>query len=274
MGCIPEPIPIELPPFEPKIVVNTRLVPPDILLVSLSRSYSALDNTISEDTTGEALRELLIRGADVRLGTFGFTTGGFEINEGLYAIPLVVAQPGLNYRLDVTDRFGESVFAETRFRPLVNFSSITPRVERTPTDTSISLEYTIRDGPGNNWYLVNYYTDAENTDTTFNANSILGGDNDDDSRGYELISDHDFGGARTFTNTIEFDGLRDTNRVALSISAISEEYYNYLVLRKQAGSIFSDIISEPVNYPTNVEGGLGFFSLHVPRFHFFEVADY
>lgn len=271
-ACIPEPLDIEIPQLEPKIVVASQIVPPDALLISLSKSFSALTD-IEDDSTGEALNQLLIRGASVHLEYDGNRDSLIEIENGFYLALGIDALEGRTYRLTVKDSSGLEASAQATFMPSMNFDSIAPSIER-GEDTLIEIEYSLRDLPGDNWYMVNFYSNLGNEDSTFNVGSILGGENVNGFLGTDLISDDEFAPDGTYKSSATFFGLQDTNVVAVSISNISEEYYNYLVLRERAGNIFSQIVSEPINYPTNVEGGLGFFTLHFPSFEFFDLNDY
>src|SRR5690606_8068125 len=52
--------------------------------------------------------------------------------------------------------------------------------------------------------------------------------------------------------------------LAVSLSNISQEYYRFMQLRAGNRFNFLEFISEPVNYPSNVVGGRGYFNLYVP----------
>jgi Domain of unknown function (DUF4249) len=52
--------------------------------------------------------------------------------------------------------------------------------------------------------------------------------------------------------------------VAVFLSNISEEYYAFLKARNDRRYNLSAFASEPLNFNSNVKGGLGYFNLHVP----------
>jgi hypothetical protein len=52
--------------------------------------------------------------------------------------------------------------------------------------------------------------------------------------------------------------------VAVFLSNISEEYYGFLKMRNDRRYNFSAFASEPLNFTSNVKGGLGYFNLHLP----------
>ena len=53
------------------------------------------------------------------------------------------------------------------------------------------------------------------------------------------------------------------------MSNISPEYYKYLSIRNDNRYNLAGFASEPLNYPTNVQGGYGYFNLHVPDVRIF-----
>ena len=57
------------------------------------------------------------------------------------------------------------------------------------------------------------------------------------------------------------------------LSNISEGYYQFLKSRERSGNLLSDITNEPVNYPSNVNNGLGYFNTHYPSIRFFDLKE-
>ena len=89
----------------------------------------------------------------------------------------------------------------------------------------------------------------------------------------ELISDKEFGGG-TYSADFLLEDVMSNDSVAVTLSNISEEYYRYLGLREKSNNWFSQVTSEPINYPSNIVGGYGFFSTHHPDIITFELEDY
>ena len=73
---------------------------------------------------------------------------------------------------------------------------------------------------------------------------------------------------------IVFDGLKHDDSIAVTLSNISKNYYNYLVLRNESGSLYNQLNLEPLNYPTNVVNGYGFFNAHIPDIYFDDLSLY
>ena len=89
-----------------------------------------------------------------------------------------------------------------------------------------------------------------------------------------MIEDDDFNG-ETHQETFRVfpRDFIPGDTIAVSLSNISKEYYDFMKLRIDNRYSFVEYLSEPVNYPTNVEGGKGFFNLYVPDVEFF-VLEY
>ena len=48
------------------------------------------------------------------------------------------------------------------------------------------------------------------------------------------------------------------------VARLRDEYYDFIDLRIDNRFSFVEYLSEPVNYPSNVVGGKGFFNLYIP----------
>ena len=55
------------------------------------------------------------------------------------------------------------------------------------------------------------------------------------------------------------------------LSNISEGYYSFLMSRERSGNFLAEATNEPINYPSNVENGLGYFNTHYPSLRFFDL---
>ena len=54
---------------------------------------------------------------------------------------------------------------------------------------------------------------------------------------------------------------------------ISPVYFDYLGQRQRGGTIYNQLVQEPINYVTNVEGGYGMFTLHLPSLQMIVMED-
>jgi hypothetical protein len=58
------------------------------------------------------------------------------------------------------------------------------------------------------------------------------------------------------------------------VASISKNYYDFLDAYKKGNSLFSQILGEPINYPSNIENGVGVFTAHIPKFYFLDLKNY
>ncbi|MEN9640002.1 MAG: hypothetical protein RLZZ262_1871 [Bacteroidota bacterium] len=56
----------------------------------------------------------------------------------------------------------------------------------------------------------------------------------------------------------------DSDTLYVSLNNISPVYFDYLGQRLRGGTIYNQLVQEPINYVTNVNGGYGMFTLHLP----------
>ena len=68
---------------------------------------------------------------------------------------------------------------------------------------------------------------------------------------------------------IKIDQSQITLNQFLNFSSLEFGGKQYLNLRKKSENLFSQITQEPINYPSNVQGGYGFFNTHIPDVRFF-----
>jgi len=88
-----------------------------------------------------------------------------------------------------------------------------------------------------------------------------------------LYSDKDLKDSK-YSFDINIENVEITDSIAISLSNISEDYYNFLKKREKIGNIFTEITNEPINYPSNIKGGLGFFNTHSPDIEYFDLNEY
>ncbi|MGL4598052.1 MAG: DUF4249 family protein, partial [Bacteroidia bacterium] len=123
-----------------------------------------------------------------------------------------------------------------------------------------------------NYYVVNYYRKSQG-DSTFDINSYFQrGQNQLNS--FDLLSDVDFDANNNLVKNRELSGIGYNDTIAVTISNISKGYYEFLSAFKRSGSFVNQLSGEPINYPTNVENGYGYFIAHYPSISFFELVDY
>lgn len=262
-ACLPDPLPVDgIPKLEQKIVVSSQMIPGQAVAVLLTKSVGALDASDDSDPE-ELINQIMITDAQVTLVGGGVTYPLTYLNLGVYgavAVPLVAGQ---SYTLHVNSPSAGKVTATTIVKPLITFQAIETGIYIIGRDTLAEVNYTISDPRGKNWYMVNAQhiesQDFENGSRLLNpwiTTKLL------DDAGFE-------GGVKQENFRVLFDEVKVGDTLAVMLSNINEDYYDYMKVREDSRFSTASFLGEPINYPTNVEGGLGFFNLYVPDVRLF-----
>lgn len=256
-ACIPDPLPVDgIPTLKSKIVVATQIVPDQTVAIFLTKSVGALDASRDSDIE-ELLTQVAINDALVIIynDTFRDTLDFLQL--GLYTSTSVPLTPGVEYSLLVKSPTMGEVTATTKVLSQAMFNSVDASIFDTGFDTLATVNYSFQDDTGPNWYM-------------FNVQRISQEFEPDDLLNPEIFThlETDEG----FENQLRENQLKVFLRrdfipgdtLALFLSNISEEYYEFNQIRLDSRFSFADFLGEPANYPTNIKGGLGFFNLHIP----------
>lgn len=286
-GCAPEDILIQVAPEPSRVVVSSQLIPPNFLLVTLSRSFSALAPDSFESLEDNFVNALLVDSAFVTLEYAGYTDTLFEAGPGIYAGELSEAIESETYRLVIYDSLNaDYVTATTRLMPQVVLQGARLEVEVFADDTIFNTRYAFTDPEEENWYI----TQATQVDG-FTLDDLLTAQIIDDS----LVLDNgsvppvfDEDATANLLYTRIFSDLElDTMRVERSVNVpdnpgdtiifnlvnITEGYFRYLDAQQRNGGVLASISGEPINFPTNVENGFGYFTMNRPSYRVFINRD-
>ncbi|HHG85572.1 MAG TPA: DUF4249 family protein, partial [Bacteroidetes bacterium] len=192
---------------------------------------------------------------------------------GIYASINTLQVPNDVYTLKVNDTVtGKSVTASTRMLSQVRFQSITPVIERSASDTSIYLDYVFNDFAGENWYAINIVKRDSGNNTGIDINSFFSAGLNVSTQ-TELLTDKAFPEI-THSARLKLVNVQATDSIAVTISNVSEAYYDFLREQKRAEGLLSQITKEPINRSSNVIGGYGFFNAHFPDIQIFDLNDF
>jgi hypothetical protein len=261
-GCLPDPLAVTgLPALKPQIVVSSQIIPDQSLVILLTKTFGALD--ASGDSDPQALLEqIAVSDATVTVTGPDGTYTLHSVGLGLYGGVAIPFEEGKSYELHVTSETLGEVSAVTTVKRKVSFETISANLYYNGYDDTLAqVTYSFRDSAERNWYMLNTQPIrlGEIQDNLLDPRSFT-----------RLLSDTTFNGT-DFAET--FRGFRDDYRtgdtLAVSLANISEDYYTFMKLRLDNRYTVSQFISEPVNYPSNVNGGKGFFNLYVPDVRFF-----
>jgi hypothetical protein len=271
ISCLPESLPISVEPSDSNIAVASLVGPEELILVSLSKSFSTLSAENISDITDDFAEALLIDSAIVTLSYEGITDtldAFFDIT-GLYFTQLETFNEFQLLELEVFDpTTSETARAQSVLQPPVEVDSVII-TRRDTSETEISdLYFSFEDPPmQDNFFVMQIYQftppDTSSADSSSEGGLFFG---DDNFLIYERIfTDRgvDEDGRIRREDAMFFNSPVDSALVVLT--NIEEGYYNFLEARGRSGSFLSSLANEPVNHPTNIENGVGYFSAHQPR---------
>lgn len=261
-SCVPDPLEVTSVPLAPaRIVVSTQIIPDQSLLVLLTRTFGALD--ASDDSDPEDLLDMIaINDATVTIqGPHGTDTLLF-LGNGAYGDVPIPFEVGESYSLHINSLEFGSVHATTDVKPTVDFAHLEAELFYNGyNDTLAQITYTFADPPEENFYMISVQ-EAEREDVIENLLN---------PRAFTfLVADEEFNGKAYGERFRVFPrDYQPGDTIAVSLSNISREYYDFMTLRLDNRFSFVEFISEPINYPSNVVGGKGYFNLYVPDVRFF-----
>lgn len=274
-SCLPPSIDIDVTPAPPKLCIASLVLGNNGIVVGLTRSYSPLAKNPDEDTLSDDLVEqILVTGATVTISYGAQTDTLYELAPGVYSNITTTITEGETYTLRAYDpQMSLNAMAVTTMRPDAPFDTVYPFITRNTGDTMVFFHYKLSDNTATeNFYVVNFIKKV-NGDSTFDINNVFAAGSNEVLTEFELLDD------QAFTNgVLEKDvpvfsaGQHDT--VAVSVSEISKGYYEFLSAMKRSSSIFNQLTGEPITYPSNVEGGHGYFTMHRTNTELFDLNLY
>jgi hypothetical protein len=260
-SCVPDPLPVDnLPQLKPKIVIASQIIPDQGLVVLLTRSIGALDAG-DQSNPQNLLEQILINDALITLHYADKIDTLTQLSNGLYGGITIQWLSGIIYELRVKSAELGEVSAMTKVPEPVPFKTAAARLYITEFDSLAEVSYSLQDPEGENFYMVN----VQKFSTTQLLGSLLNPDvfthlKDDASFDGQLYQEQ----FRVF-----FRDFSKGDTVSVFLSNVQKDYYQFLKLRNDNRYGFADFASEPLNYSSNVKGGLGYFNLHVPDVRLF-----
>ncbi len=265
-SCLPEPLDVKgVPVVKPQIVVSTQIIPDQSVIVLLTKTFGALDASDDSDPE-ELLKQIAIDDAVVTISGPGGTYELEPLENGLYGGLIIPFEVGEAYELKVNSESLGEVSAVTTVKPLVSFDDIKAElVFNGFDDTLAQITYQLSDPVEQNWYMLNVQQIErdEILDDLLNPRAFT-----------RLMEDQNFNG-RVHKETFRVfpRDFIPGDTIAVLISNISKDYYDFIDLRLDNRFSLVEYLGEPVNYPSNVKGGKGFFNLYIPDVRLF-VLEY
>lgn len=262
-SCQPEPLPITLPQKESQLVIFSQIFPGEAMLIGVTRSFGALTRTDTGNASG-VFNSMVVERARVVLNYNGQSDTLQKLAPGFYGGIAAPSSPGTQFYLEVYDSAtGQSVSSVTTYTPQASFDSLTFETKVRPFDTLTTMTMVFDDLPGSQYYMINAFKGNSIVLQNPNVNSLFQGAGNEVT---EPLADATFSQTRQRIS-VNLPGIRKGDTCVVSLTTITKEYYTYLVQRQRSSrNGLGTVLGEPVNYTTNIQRGLGFFTAHIPFF--------
>jgi hypothetical protein len=261
LGCLPDPLEVtDIPTLETKIVVSSQIVPNTGLVVFISKSIGALDAG-DESDPNDLIDQIAITDAVVTISDGNSQDTLQNLGSGLYGNIILDWQSKVDYVLTVSTNLLGTVKAVTQIPEFVPFDEVSSAIIDNGFDSLAQITYRLTDPVGANYYMIN----VQRFSSTQEITSLI------NPRIYtRLLEDSEFENQeKEEIFNVLFQEFSEGDSIAVSLASISKPYYDFLKVRSDNRFSFVEFAGEPINYPTNVQGGYGFFNLHTPDVRIF-----
>jgi len=273
-----KPLEIDIPQTKPKLAIFSQIIPNQIVAITVTRSFTALTDIASSTSPDNSLKGVLVSRALVTISHNQITDTLKKLTDGLYGALNISLIAGENYELNVWDSTsGEHINSFAKVLPIVE-DSLKINVTRNVSDTSYSINIKMKDNPALDEY---YYFNVSNlgkNDLLNQASTFFSTVNS--NRNFILTTDKEaingFVQKEYLSGSNTENLLTSTNKdsVSIVVASISKDYYDFLNAYQKGNSFFAQIFGEPINYPSNINNGVGIFTAHLPKFYFIDLKDY
>ncbi len=271
-SCEPKPIVKEIKTGKPKIVVSPLFNNSDGAGILITRSFSPLLS--GESDPWVMFQTLQLKRIHVKLGTATNPEALENLNPFFYTRNLQL-KPYQEIHLSVYDSSrNETVMASAHVMPRPDTAGMELKLNRRENDTSLSVKIKLKDDNNSRQYYLICYSKYRKGLPVLNKQNLFGRsfyrqvEIFDNSNSVNGIINFE----KTYSKEIYPFGINDS--ITVSISLVSEAYYRFLSVYRKSGSILAQLTAEPLNYPSNVRGGLGFFFLCNPLKRNYGLCNY
>ncbi len=248
-------LPIKVDPADEALVISSVMINDETMIVTVTRSFSPLSGRSVNSLEEDLIASLFVLDGRVlvsnsltsdtlpALGIPGFYGGESPESAAESLIHLSVYDSTTGLSVQATAK---------RMEPITIDTATYDRVHR--------LHVWIDDPVGPNYYALHVY------------NVPVGGDELDSLffRDSDLLLH-----SAVFTDRVAQNGQLSRqialdpgiagDSVIVVLSNIEEGYYRFLDARRRTGGLIASLANEPINAPTNITGGYGYFSAHQLR---------
>ncbi len=261
-------VPLEVEPAEEKMSLSSLLIGDEGILVSVSKSFSALSGTSLAQIQENPIDALFVSRGTIQFKSNGNTILGekFEDVPGFYFADFSAYTLGDSLEISVYDSVStQQIKARTKIMSSVAIDSVQFRsVKENILLDTLKVYLTDPVTTQINYFVVHIYRSSSFLNILNNNDSLLV-QSDSLVQIESIFSDIGIDSTILIRSyTIEKNPSNDT--LIAVLSHIEEGYFRFLDARKRNENGGGGIFNEPINFPSNVENGYGYFSAHNPAY--------
>jgi|GEM_PF-1142896 len=261
----PKPLDIEIPQAESKMVISSMIVNDHAIAVSAGYTVgTALDlQTATEDSS--LPKEAFIDSAIVTISLPGQAPMELiRAARGLYTTNDINLVAGSTYTLTVTDpKKNITSTAMTTYIPNDKPVDVTAEFSTANEDSVLKINVAIDNANSDDRYFVSYGSLSQLRTTAaikdHDAKSKLKALASFEPKRIQLIDNNMLKQDRLEHSFSVKAAIKDT--MIIQVAHIDQAYYKYLAAYKRTGYFINQITGEPIDLPTNIKTGYGYFSL-------------
>lgn len=270
-GCRkPKPIDIAIPQSESKMVISSHVVNEHLIMVSAAYSIPPTAKPTTASSGKDIAREMLIDSALIVINEAGQPPVPMsKLSSVLYTVTNITLKPGTEYTLTITDcKRAVTTTATTTYTTTGSLINIATSAAGTAKDSLVNVAVSINDANAGDRYFVSYSTLSQ----LRRAVSVI----KDNGLKADLASLVSFEPKRiqllenTTTGKHKINGsftakAGATDTLLIQVARVDDAYYKYLATYKRTGYFINQLTGEPINLPSNIKTGHGYFALYQTR---------
>ncbi|RYZ49798.1 MAG: DUF4249 family protein [Sphingobacteriales bacterium] len=274
-SCKPKPLNIDIKQEAPVLTISSAT--PDNHTVLVSAGYSINSLVRLNDGSNSSVKipkEMLLKDGLLTLTKDGGPTDTlYEISDGLYGNTRVNLEHLARYTINVYES-GKGLIgsAVTTYQQLPDVQYAEPQIDRRKGDTTVSVTVGISNIAPDDYYFISYNTTANARKQSPNAKMDVSTLASFTPKQLVLISGSEVNHGK-IDKRVEMS-VNTCDTLMVQTAKVDRAYFDYLTAYKRSGALINQLTGEPINMPSNVVKGFGFFSLFAPDRKVFYLKNY
>lgn len=275
VACRPEEKVIPVKKTEPKWVLNSRISEDGAVWVAVAYSVPP-DEVPATVGSREWMEALMIDSLKVEIEYAGVRQQLERQARGIYVLPSANIPLYATADIWVYDRSGKvKLSAQSVAQPKPEIRNMDAMARVRPHDTLCEIELTVTKPAEEAWYLVSFSKTSELGRLQQRGRLSLG----------QVMSDRNFLQERAvLLNSTQFTAdsfrlrrelkwLNPSDTLVVSVAKLERPYHRFVEVVLRSSGWLNQLLGDAVNYPGNVQGGLGYFTLHRSEVRIFVMSN-